>query len=156
MKIYLDTNIILDWFRNMMLKSRKIEAFRIPKKLEFLASHDLNPILSELTRIEIARYLKADWNATHEEIDKLWNDFIDIFKIKVVETRKIDPEELTKICMEIPTRKKTLVNLLHLGIAKEHDCLFLTGEKDLLAKYKKYYKNTLSYTELRKRLSISS
>ena len=68
---------------------------------------------------------------------------------------RVDFEELNNICLLIPTRKKTLVNLMHLQIAKKENIWFLTGEKGLLEKYKDYYKKSLSYLELRRKSPLS-
>ncbi len=63
MKIYLDTNIILDWFKRMMQKERNDREFVIPKVIEFLISmKEFELTLSNLTKIEIIRYLISEWN----------------------------------------------------------------------------------------------
>jgi len=152
-RLYLDTNIILDWFRNVMVNVKKPEKFKVPRKLEFLSSQELELIVSTITKIEVFRYLKSDWNANREQIEEIWKRFIESFKIKYLIIEKMDFEELSSICLLIPTRKKTLVNLMHLQISKKEDLWFLTGEKRLLDKYKTYYNKSLSYIELRKRLS---
>lgn len=77
------------------------------------------------------------------------------FNVTYLIVENVDFEELNKICLLIPTRKKTLVNLMHLQVAKKENLLFLTGEKDLLDKYKSYYGNSMSYLELRKKLSLT-
>ena len=71
MRIYLDTNMILDWFRNIMLSARKSEEFKIPKKLEFLTSQDAELMVSDLSKIEISRYLKSDWDADKKNIEEI-------------------------------------------------------------------------------------
>jgi len=106
MKIYLDTNIILDWFRNIMISARKPEKLKVPKKLEFLTTQDIELVVSDLSKVEISRYLKSDWNASKEKIEEIWQRFIESFKIKYLLIERVDFEELNNICLLIPTRKK--------------------------------------------------
>lgn len=69
MKIYLDTNIILDWFRNIMISAKTHETFKIPKKLEFITSQNIE-FLVNLMHLQIAK--KEDlWFLTGEK-DLAW------------------------------------------------------------------------------------
>lgn len=150
MKVYLDTNIILDWFRNIMIGARKVKEFKTPKKMEFLKLQGIELFVSDLSKIEILRYLKSDWNADKETIEEIWQRFLESFNVNYLVIQNLDFKELSEICLLIPTRKKTLINLMHLQIAKKEDIWFLTGEKGLLTKYKNYYEKSISYPELRK------
>ena len=62
----------------------------------------------------------------------------------------MDFEDLIKVCKAVPTKKKTLVNLMHLQVAKKNGLYFLTGEESLKENYKEYYDKTLTYEDLRK------
>ncbi len=66
---------------------------------------------------------------------------------------RIDIDDLLLIVQNVPTRKKTLVNLLHLQIAKTYNVWFLTGEENLKEKYRDCYDKILTYEELRHRFS---
>jgi len=153
MKLYLDTNIILGWFKRIMQKERKGREFEIPSLLKFLSSHsELELIVSDITRVEIFRYLISEWGCNLESCRKAWDYFIESFEIEVIKA-EINFEELEEICLAVPTRKKTLINLLHLQIAKRYKFWFLTGEKELKEKYSNYYDGILTYKELRRLLS---
>ena len=153
MKLYLDTNIILGWFKRMMQKERKGREFEIPSLLKFLSSRsELELIVSEITRIEIFRYLISEWGCNLKYCKKAWDYLIESFGIEVINA-EINFEKLEEICLTVPTRKKTLVNLLHLQVAKNYRFWFLTGEKELKEKYIRYYDRILTYKELRQKLS---
>jgi len=153
MRLYLDTNIILGWFKRMMQKERKGEEFKIPRVVKFVTSQkEFDLILSNLTKVEIIRYLISEWGCNLESCRKAWDYFIESFEIEVIKA-EINFEELEEICLAIPTRKKTLINLLHLQIAKRYGFWFLTGEKELKEKYSNYYNKILTYKELRQLLS---
>lgn len=153
MKLYLDTNIILGWFKRVMENLRKGKKFEIPSVIEFLSSRkEFELIVSNLSEAEILRYLTSEWNSELELSKKIWKDFMDGFKIEYIEA-EVDLNELIEICSKIPTKKKTMTNLLHLQIAKRYGYLFLTGEKMLKEKYGSYYQNIMTYKELRQKLS---
>jgi len=144
MKLYLDTNIILGWFKRMMQKERKGREFEIPSLLKFLSSRsELELIVSEITRIEIFRYLISEWGCNLKYCKKAWDYLIESFGIEVINA-EINFEELEEICLAVPTRKK---------VAKNYRFWFLTGEKELKEKYIRYYDRILTYKELRQKLS---
>lgn len=129
---------------------RKGRKFSIPSILQFISSRrDLQLITSNLTKVEIVRYLVAEWGCKQEFSEDLWERFLRSFDVQYIEVKEFDLDELIKLCGRIPTKKKTLVNLLHLQIAKRNKLHFLTGEKKLKEKYKRYYKKVLTYKDLR-------
>lgn len=151
MKLYLDTSIIWGWFKRMMENLRKKKPFRIPLILNFIKSRpELELMTSVVTQIEIFRFLRSEWNCDKRFSLELWNTFSDFFNITNIDVKEIDFKKLMKISLEVPTKKKTLVNLEHLEISKKNGFYFLTGEEKLKEKYKKYYDNILTYKELRK------
>ena len=155
MKIYLDTNIIHSWFRNSIRAKREDNLLKEPEIVKFLKNNRITLIVSEITKIEIARFLKSELSAKEEEIKELWNTFLTSFDINFLEIDIVNFKELYSLVLQIPTRKKTIVNLMHLQIAKQENVWFLTGENKLITRYKKYYDKSISYPELRKRLSSS-
>mgnify|MGYP000279972445 CR=1 FL=1 len=153
MKLYLDTNIILGWFKKMMQKERKGEEFKIPRVIKFLTSkEEFDLILSNLTKVEIIRYLISEWGCDPKFAEKTWDDFMQSFDITYIRG-EIDIDDLLNIVQNVPTKKRTLVNLLHLQIAKRYNLWFLTGEESLIDKYRKYYKRIITYKELRQKFS---
>lgn len=153
MKVYLDTNIIHSWFRKYMDSKKKNEKFAEPEILKFIFSLDKEYIVSNITKTEIFRSLSADWGADENKCNQAWNEFIEAYIVTQLVVKEIDFEELTKICLIVKTKKKTLVNLMHMQIAKGENTWFLTGEDKLIEKYKQYYDKTLSYEDLRKMVS---
>lgn len=154
MRLYLDTNMVMGWFKRIMQNVRRGRPFKIPSVIEFLSSQlNIELIVSNITKIEIFRYLKSEWNCKDVMSEEYWNTFIRSFNITYIEVERIDFNELLPLCMEIPTKKKTLVNLIHLQVAKKDSFWFLSGEEELKERYRGYYDKILTYKELRQRLS---
>lgn len=149
-ELYLDTNMIHSWFRNLMNNVRKSKEFEIPDILKFLSRGKFKLFTSNVTKVEIVRYLISEWNCAIQESEEYWDTFINNFNITVMVVKEIDFNELTEIVKNVPTRKKTLVNLIHLQVAKKNGLYFLTGEEPLKEKYKEYYDKTLTYEDIRK------
>ena len=156
MRLYLDTNIIIGWFKRMMQSKRNGTEVEVPSVINFLTSHpDLELMISNLTRIEIFRYLKSEWACNPELSKEIWNTFLNSFNLEYIEAQ-IDSDsidELSMLCLNTVTKKRTLTNLIHLQVAKKYKLLFLTGESELKEKYSTYYKNIVTYKELRRKLS---
>lgn len=149
-ELYLDTNMIHSWFRNLMNNVRKSKEFEIPDVLEFLSTGRFKLFTSNVTKVEIVRYLISEWSCNIEEAEEYWATFISNFNITVIIVKEIDFNELIEVVKNVPTRKKTLVNLIHLQVAKKNNLYFLTGEEPLKERYKEYYNKTLTYEDLRK------
>lgn len=149
-EIYLDTNMVHGWFRNLMGNVRKRKEFEIPSILKFLTSDKFELFTSNITKVEIIRYLISEWGCTTDEAEEYWNTFINSFNVVLIIVKEIDFNELLKIVEKIPTRKKTLINLIHLQIARKNNLWFITGEESLKEKYKEYYDKVLTYEDLRK------
>lgn len=148
-EIYLDTNMIHSWFTNLMNKVRKDKEFEIPDVLEFLSTRKFKLFTSNITKVEIVRYLISEWSCDVKEAEEYWDTFISNFNIDLIVVKEIDFNELIEVVKNVPTRKKTLVNLMHLQVAKRNGLYFLTGEEPLKEKYKGYYDKTLTYEDLR-------
>lgn len=140
MKIYLDTNIIHGWFRKYIESKKSKIKYDEPEIIRFIFDLENEYIIFNITRTEIFRYLSASWNATQDLCGEVWKDFLNAYKVTFLEVKEIDFDDITEICLIIKTKKKTLINLMHLQIAKKENVWFLTGEKDLFEKYKTYYK----------------
>jgi len=137
----------------MVQKERKGEEFKIPRVIKFLTSkEEFDLILSNLTKVEIIRYLISEWGCDPKFAEKTWDDFMQSFDITYIRG-EIDIDDLLNIVQNVPTKKRTLVNLLHLQIAKRYNLWFLTGEESLIDKYRKYYKRIITYKELRQKFS---
>lgn len=149
-EIYLDTNMIHSWFRQMMENTYKNKPFKIPDVLQFIVSIPVRLITTSITRVEILRYLKSEWSCPSEKSEELWKTFLDSFKISYENITEVDFNELAEICKKVETKKKTLINLMHMQIAKKKKVYFLTGEGELKEKYRFYYDRIIAYEDLRK------
>ena len=152
MKIYLDTNIIFGFFNKWILAKRKGTDFKEPEIIRFLKeTKEIELFVSPLVKAEIGRRLRSEFSATESEANEVWTLFLETLMIKELETAQIN-DEIAEIAFKIPFRKR-ISNLMHLIICKQYDIWFLTGDKEILTKGKKFYNKIISYVELRKRFS---
>ena len=149
-EVYLDTNMIWAWFGNMVKNIRKGESLRIPDILKFISSKtELKTLTTNLTKAEIFRYLKSEWGCDKTFSEDLWDRFLVSFNTSYIEFGVIEINDLIEICSKVATKKKTLVNLMHLQLAKKNSLWFLTGEENLKEKYKEHCDKVLTYEDLR-------
>lgn len=150
-ELYLDTNMIWTWFRNFMVSLKNNNPIEIPDILQFITNKkELKLFTTTLTQIEIFRYLKAEWDRNEKSCNEIWNTFINSFNITLIEVQQVELEELLSLVSKVATKKKTLVNLMHLQVARKNNLWFLSGEENLKDKYKEYYDKVLTYEDLRK------
>ncbi|MBI5061814.1 MAG: hypothetical protein HZB67_05895 [Candidatus Aenigmarchaeota archaeon] len=149
-EIYLDTNMIHGWFRNFMASTKNSQLLKIPSVLEFLIGKDLALFTTTLTKIEIFRYIRSEWGLDEKFCNEVWDTFIKSFNITSIEVEQVELGELLNLVSKVSTRKKTLVNLMHLQLAKKNGLWFLTGEENLKERYAEYYDKVLTYQNLRK------
>lgn len=69
-------------------------------------------------------------------------------KIWRVEEREIDWKVINRIVLEVRIKKR-FSNLIHLAICKKNSLWFLTGDKEILEKCKRFYPKIFSYIELK-------
>lgn len=153
LKIYLDTNTIIDFFINEARTLRKGEKPRVTKKFEFMTekSTEVDFITSFISKAEIARELSAAYALTENEINRLWDTFIDSISCKYINNFHFD-DKIVEIPMKMKVKLRTLFNFMHLFIAIKENAYFLSGDKDIvdIVKAKKIYGKALTYIELRK------
>ena len=146
MKLYLDTNIIYGFFREIV-ESYGIRRYRIPSVIEFFRNKRFKIFSSILVKCEIARRLRLDYNLSSKDIEGLWNFLERYINMKVVDRITLDSELL-----EIIKRNKfrsRINNLIHLYLCKELELILITGDNKMIEDGKGEYKNIMSYTELR-------
>ena len=148
MKIYLDTNIIFGFFRNLLLEKRKGKKFTNPAILKFLKENNFELYTSVLVKAEIARRLRTEWGSTKEEVEEFWTSLETYINVDVIQTATIGPK-IAVITLETPFKNK-VSNIMHLLIAEQYDLWFLSGDKEIVQKGKKFYEKVISYHELRK------
>jgi len=148
MKIYLDTNIIFGFFRNLLLEKRKGKKFTNPAILKFLKENNFELYTSVLVKAEIARRLRTEWGSTKEEVEEFWTSLETYINVDVIQTATIGPK-IAVITLETPFKNR-VSNIMHLLIAEQYDLWFLSGDKEIVQKGKKFYEKVISYHELRK------
>jgi len=156
-KLYLDTNIIYTYF---MQKAKELKSKRkvpLPKVFKFLRRNKdvLEFYVSKLTEIEILRKLVTELSLNESESTYLWDDFCNSLDCNLVKSEEINLSLLwnfiRSIVIKIPIKKR-VTNLEHLGIASQFNLTFLTGDKEVLVKCKRFYPKIMNYIDLRKNL----
>jgi len=159
MKIYLDTNTILDFFINQAIAIRKGEEAKIPEKLKFFLEirEKVEFITSLFTETEVVRELISGYNLREEEFDKLWQNFLERLKCSYIDEFIIN-KELANLPKRIKMRLRTMVNFIHLFVAMKENAYLVTGDNDLIkiVRENRIYDKIISYPELRKLVSSSS
>lgn len=151
--VYLDTNIIYGYFLAKSLELRK-GISGSSKVIGFLkdSNEKFDYYVSVATRAETIRKLISELGMERETSKRLWVSFLEELNAnEMYVTKSFNEvyEEITKI-VEETVIKKRVANLEHLIIAKIHDLIFVTGDKEVLDKCKKYYPKIMSCIELRR------
>lgn len=152
LKIYLDTNMVLDIFTNQT-KVLKGEEPKIPKKYEFMLAHmdKFQFVTSILTKAEIVRELTTAFHISVENIEKLWKDFIKSSQCHYIEEFTVG-KEFVQVVSDIKMKLRTMMNFQHVFISIRENAYFVSGDKDIIKKIKenRIYDKALTYIELRK------
>jgi myosin-crossreactive antigen len=92
MKIYLDTNTVMDFFINAAKSLKEKKEIKLPKKYQFFASQKeyVKFITSILTKAEIVRELVAAYSMKKEDIEPVWKEFVNALNCHLIEEFKID------------------------------------------------------------------
>ena len=152
-KVYLDTNMIHDYFVNQAkaLKSKK-EAV-LPSKYKFMLTEKkrIEFVTSVITKAEIVRELRSAHGINPEEIEIIWNDLINALSCNYIAKSEFD-ERLVEIAFKLPLRLRTLFNFMHLFIAIKLNCYIVSGDEDFVQKAREnlLYDKAINYIELRK------
>ncbi len=158
-KVYLDTNTIIDFFINQAKAIRSGESFKMPKKLEFFIDNldKMDFETSIITKGEIIREMVAGYQLSEKDIIDLWDEFIETLNCKFIPKIEID-ERFAEVPLKIKLKLRTLMNFQHLFIAMEEDAYLVSGDSDLInvVRENKIYDKILSYIELRKLIASFS
>lgn len=156
MKIYLDTNIILDFFLNRAKAINGMWRFHDPKKLEFLMGilGRVEFATSFLTKAEVIRELVCNRRLEKGLAVAMWEELSAMLKWEYIGSFCFD-DRLVDFVGGFRIKLRTLMNYQHLFIAFSRDIYFVTGDKDLLedVREKKVYDKAMSYLELRRAFS---
>lgn len=156
LKVYLDANIIYGFFlAKVKFLKGKIPQFVEPKIIEFLRinSDKMDLFVSCIAKAEIFRRLKTELDIDIKVIGSLWYELRTLLKILEI-YEVLVTSEIVKVVSE-EKFKKRISNIIHLVAAKNEDLYFVTGDKEIVNKCKKFYPKTISYIELRKLLEKS-
>ena len=128
-KIYLDTNMVLDLFINHAKALKRKEDVLLPKKYEFLLANKkkIEFVTSFLTKAEIVRELVSGFGIEYEPIESLWNDFLGSLNCKIVETFTFD-NKIADFVSHSQMKLRTLFNFMHIFIALDQGCYFVSGD----------------------------
>ena len=159
LKVYLDTNTIIDFFMNQARALKGKESFKMPKKLDFFIDSldKINFTTSLITKGEIFREMSAGYHLTEKEITDLWDKFIRILNCQYISKVEID-ERFAQLPLKIKLKLRTLMNFQHLFIAMKEDAYLVSGDGDLIkvVRENKIYDKILSYIDLRKLIASFS
>jgi predicted nucleic acid-binding protein len=151
-KFYLDTNILFGYFLKKILERKGV--YKESKVADFLisSSKKLKYAVSILTKAEIVRKLKSEFNASKKDIEDVWRGFtieVSPSYIQIPQSLEEIYEEIVNMVFEVPMKKR-VTNLEHLIIAKKNNLIFVTGDKEIIRKCKRFYEKILDYRMLRK------
>ena len=149
-RIYLDANIIYGFFlAKVKFLKGKVPQFVEPKIIGFLKLNlqKMDLFVSCVAKAEIFRRLKTEWDLDTMTIFSLWNELKTFINIDEIDEVVVTDEIVTIVSKE--KFKKRITNIIHLVSAKNNDLYFITGDKEIVSKCKKFYPKTLSYIELR-------
>ena len=144
--IYLETNIILPYFTNLVQNKPQPKVFNylynVKKRFRYFVSN--------LTKIEVFRKLHSEHNIEEKECYQLWDLFKEALSVTELEIEKIYLEEMTKLVAQRPSTRGMIINIIHLLFAKHNNLAVLTGDKPLKDRFKVFYTEVLDYEEFRK------
>lgn len=113
-KIYLDTNTIVDFFINSTKSLKKKEELITPTKYQFFVEKaaEIEFVTSFLTKTEIVRELVSAFSLAKGEIGQLWDTFLKSLNCKYIRTFVMD-ERLVDVAMNYRMKLRTVVNFQH-------------------------------------------
>lgn len=156
-KVYLDTNIVLDFFQNKARAMDGVWKFRYPKKMEFLIGEtgNLEFVTSFLTKAEVARELASGFGLSFDDVKVFWEELSVLLGWEYID-RFCFGEDMVRMVCDFNIRLRTLMNFQHLYMARERGMFFVTGDLRLIetVRRRRIYDKIMSYVELR-RLAFS-
>lgn len=158
-KLYLDTNTIIDFFILQAKAMKKGIKPKVPKKFKFFIKNldKMEFYTSIITKAEVVRELVSGFDVSDKHADELWNKFMEILECKFIENVTID-KRFSEIVSRMKMKLRTLMNFQHLFIAMDNELYLFSGDKNLIeiVRKNKIYDKILSYPELRKLISSFS
>ena len=134
LKVYLDTNMILDVFIN---QAHTVHGKEVPPptKYKFMLQH-IDKILfmtSILTKAEVLRELLTAYHCTKEQIEQFWDGFLSSLNCEYI-SEFVVSQPFLDIVEKINMKLRTMMNFQHVLIAMKEGAYFVTGDKDIVKK----------------------
>lgn len=126
-EVYLDTNMIHDFFVNQTRYLKEKGELRIPRKFEFMEANKkkIDFVTSFLTKAEIDRELVSAHSMLYNDVSLVWNKFVESLGCEYIPRAEFD-ESMVEIVAKIRMKLRTMVNFLHLSIATRKDVYFVS------------------------------
>jgi hypothetical protein len=151
MRIYLDANILYGFFKNLIKSWQEKQKYTLPDVIKFFVDHqELIIYTSILTKSEIFRRLKLEYNISEKDLERMWMSLERLLKIRLIEEVVID-SQLIEFIKKCKFRSK-INNIIHLWLCYKLSLTFVTGDEKIYEDGKKIYSNIMNYSELRKRI----
>ncbi len=155
-KLYLDTNTILDFFINQAMHIKGKGEVKVPEKAKFMLDNieRLELVVSFLVEAEVARELVSAHGLPDHAITKAWKEFVETYRCKYIEKFEFN-RELVELVLITKMRLRTMFNFQHLFIAIKENAYTVSGDKNFVEKAREMnvYNKLISYTELRQMFS---
>ena len=156
-KLYLDTNTILDFFINQAMHFKGKKEQKMPEKMKFLLENidRFDFMLSFITKAEVTRELVAGFGVEYERVERFWSEFMQSMKNPVYINKFEFDDKLVELTGKLGMKLRTMFNFMHLFIAIKKEAYFVSGDKDIILKTKELglYDKVISYIELRELIS---
>jgi len=145
LKVYLDTNIIYDYFQRTAKEIVENKEFRNVKKLLFIQNNPdfLEAYTSFFTLIEVADRIMRDFDLKPERVRKIIESFIQDYKIEILRSVTLTEETLDWFLSNI-----SMKDAIQLNIALNERLVFITEDDKLFRKARKITENVMKFNRL--------
>lgn len=156
MELYLDTNFIWSFFENAVRTYRENPEdfenlkFDFSNRMRFLKDSKFQLFTSNVAKTEVFRKLISDFTITKELAINIWDRFTEVFSVTELFIERVDFNEIAELSLIAPMKKGTMQNLIQLQFAKDRGLKFVTGDKKIRDYFSDYYREILTYTDLRR------
>ena len=155
MELYLDTNFIWSFFENAIKAYRRNPKefeelkFDFSDRMKFIKETKYNLFTSNVAKAEVYRKLISEFTTAKELAVTIWNRFIEVFSITELFIEEVEFNEIAELSLTAPLKRGTMQNLIQLQFAKNKKLKFITGDKNIKEYFSGYYKEILTYIDLR-------
>ncbi len=157
MKLYLDTDIIYGFFKEVVKSWDEHRKVNSPSVIRFLKANekDMSFFISEIVYFELIKRIKYEYKLSEEKIEKLIRYFEKTLNIIVVSRGGWFNERLFDEIFGLIKResfKIGLADILHAYIAKQNNLTLFTGDNASLNEdARKICEHVIDYSQLRKK-----